>query len=58
MATFAGKQPGYADPIMVHDSGIATPACQETIVFAGKQAGYANPTMIGCIKKLPEEKCR
>lgn len=58
MAQFAGKQPGYPDPTMEHDSGIATPACTETIVFAGKQAGAADPTMIGCLKKLPEEKCR
>ena len=51
MATFAGKQVGYADPKMDHETDIQPAPCGETIVFSGKQAGYPDPTMIGCIKR-------
>lgn len=55
MAIFAGKQAGYADPTMDHETDITVKACAETIVFAGKQSGQADPTMIGCI---PNDKNR
>ena len=49
--TFAGKQPGYADPKMRHEP--ALPACSFTVIFKGVSAGYAAPTVSGCIPKYP-----
>jgi hypothetical protein len=49
--TFAGKQPGYPDPKVIHEP-LPTPPCTGTLVYKGKQPNYPDPVIIGCIKKM------
>lgn len=50
MATFAGKQAGYADPTMREESVLD--AATQTYTFKGKQPNAAAPTVIGIIAPL------
>ena len=50
--TFAGKQPGYSDPTMDHESVLKV--CTETFSFIGKAASQSDPTIVGCIPKIKD----
>lgn len=50
MATFAGKQTGYADPTMREESVLD--AATQTYTFKGRQPLVADPTVIGVMAPL------
>lgn len=52
MATFSGKQPGYADPRAVVDE--TGPQVISDVTFAGQQPGAPTPTARGPLRRLEE----